>query len=560
MNTCRHASHRPGIGISVLFISLACFVEPVARNYSLGATDDGTTPATKAASASANSSLDATSLARRIDELLAASWAAEKVEPAPAADDAEFLRRVYLDLAGKIPSVGEARAFLDDANPEKRRVLVEHLLGRATYQAHVGRTLRDLMLPGASANIQLQFLNTQFDAWLRLRLADNVPYDQLVRDVLTYAPSGPINVRGSQNLNEPSPAAFYQFNEQKPENLAASTARLFLGVQLECAQCHNHPFAKWKREEFWSLAAFFGTTNLRGPGNAVTSLTDGNDRRGIQIPGTSTTVPPRLLGGTEPDWQPGESTRGRLARWVTSAENPYFARAAANRLWAHFFGRGLVDPVDDLDDSNPPSHPAALDELTRQFVYHEFDLKYLVRTITATRAYQLSSQTTHASQDEPTHFARMPLRSMTAEQLFDSLAQATGYEEQNPGGRAGFAVALNSPRGMFLTKYADSGPTRTEYQASILQALTLMNGQIVADATSIRRSETLQAIVEAPFFDTPKRIEALFLATLSRRPNSEELAKMQAHVDRAASPERQNLALADIFWALLNSAEFVLNH
>jgi hypothetical protein len=533
---------------------------PLANTTVHAATDETPGPG----SGSPGSALDALALAHQIDQRIEASWKTDQIEPAPAVDDAEFLRRVYLDLAGKIPSVGEARAFLDDTDPEKRRKLVEQLLPRATFPAHLSRTFRDLMLPGAMNNVQLVNLVPTFEAWLRLRIGDNTPYDKLVSELLTYSspnpPAGAPVVRGNPFGGEPNPGAFFQVAERKPENIAASTSRIFLGVQLECAQCHNHPFAKWKREQFWGLAAFFGGIDGGQPNNFFGTIANNSDRRGIQIPGTNTTVDPSLLDGSEPDWKQGESKRNLLARWVTSADNPYFARAAVNRVWYHFFGRGLIDPVDDLDDSNPPSHPEVMDELARQFAYHKFDIQYLVRAITATRAYQLSSQTTHASQDDPKYFARMPLRGLTAEQLFDSLAEATGYQEQNPQVRGAVVFGANSPRGAFLTKFADSGTSKTDYQATILQALTLMNGQVTADATTLQRGETLQATIDAPFLDTPKKIETLFLATLTRRPTSTELAKFQEHVERAGTSDRQKAALGDIFWALLNSAEFALNH
>jgi hypothetical protein len=555
MSTLRLGSRRPALGFcAVVILILASASGPPVNAPVRAATDE--TPG--AIVGSPRSELDALALAQRIDQLIEASWKADRIEPAPSADDSEFLRRVYLDLAGKIPSVGEARAFLDDSDPEKRRKVVERLLARATFPAHMGRTLRDLMLQGANNNLQLQSA-FQFEPWLRLRLGENTPYDKLVSELLTYTSLNPQPVRASLG-GEPNPSLFYQAAELKPENLAASTSRIFLGLQLECAQCHNHPFAKWKREQFWGFAAFFAGIDARNPQNVAAANANNPDRRGIQIPGTNTTVEPSLLDGSEPAWKPGESKRVLMARWVTSPENPFFARAAVNRVWHHFFGRGLIDPVDDLDDSNPPSHPEVMEELTRQFVYHKFDIQYLVRAITATRAYQLSSQTTHASQDDPKYFARMPLRSMTAEQLFDSLAEATGFQDPNPLPRGAFVIGGNAARGTFLTKFADSGPTKTDYQATILQALTLMNGQVTGNATTVTSGETLRATIDAPFLDTPKRIEILFLATLTRRPTSTELAKFQEHVERADSPDLQKTALGDIFWALLNSAEFVLNH
>jgi hypothetical protein len=503
--------------------------------------------------------LDPAALAHRIDRLLEAAWTAEQVEPSPPADDAEFLRRVFLDLTGRIPSVAEVREFLDDRDPQKRGNQVEQLLQRATFPAHFGRMLRDLMLPGSVANPQLQFLAPQFEAWLRLRLEDGAGYDRLVTDLLTYAGAA-TTVRGAALNAEPNPGAFYQVNERRPENLAASTSRLFLGVQLECAQCHNHPFAKWKREEFWAFAAFFNSIDTAGRGDLADQLARRADPRGIRIPGTDTMVSPKLLDGTEPDWQPNESMGATLARWMTSASNPYFARATVNRVWWQFFGRGLIDPVDDLDESNVASQPDVLDELTRQFRAHRFDFKFLARAITSTRAYQLSSRTTHASQDDPRHFARMPLRSLTAEQLYDSLVQATGFDGQFYFGRGEEIVRISTPRAAFLSKFSDTGPSRTDYQGSILQALTMMNGRLTADASTLQRGATLQAVSEAPFLSTADKIETLFLATLSRKPTRDELITMELFVRFADTAESENATLADVFWALLNSAEFVLNH
>jgi hypothetical protein len=414
------------------------------------------------------------------------------------------------------------------------------------------------MLPGAAGTPQLQLLAPQFEAWLRVRLEGDTGYDKLVTELLTYSGAA-TTVRGAVLNAEPNPGAFYQVNERRPENLAASTSRLFLGVQLECAQCHNHPFAKWKREEFWSFAAFFNTVDP-GPQRAAADVPGRGPQRGIQIPGTSTTVVPRWLDGTEPDWKDGEAKQAALARWLTSPGNPYFARAAVNRVWWQFFGRGLVDPVDDLDESNVPSQPEVLDELTRQFVAHRFDFKYLARAITATRAYQLSSRMTHDSQNEPRHFARMPLRSLTAEQLYDSLVQATGFEEFVGGGRGEGLARAAGLRGAFLSKFADTGPSRTDYQASILQALTLMNGRLTGDASSLQRGATLQAVADAPFLAAPDKIETLFLASLSRRPTRDELITMELYARFGDTSESESSALADVFWALLNSAEFVLNH
>jgi hypothetical protein len=248
---------------------------------------------------------------------------------------------------------------------------------------------------------------------------------------------------------------------------------------------------------------------------------------------------------------------------MTKSDNPYFPRAAANRLWAHFFGIGLVDPVDDLSDQNPPSHPELLDELGRQFLANGFDQKYLIRAIMNSETYQRTSAGSDAAQADPRLFARKTVKGMTPEQIFDSVAQAIGQRQQEEPSDSGGARALlgqnNSPRATFLSRFA-SQDKPTEFQTTILQALALMNGKLIDDATSVEHSETLSAIVDAPFLNAEQRIETLFLATLSRKPRTDEAARLAKYVSSGGPKHDTRAALGDVFWALLNSAEFLLNH
>jgi hypothetical protein len=326
-------------------------------------------------------------------------------------------------------------------------------------------------------------------------------------------------------------------------------------VNLGCAQCHNHPFAEWKRDQFWSFAAFFSDLQARRPperGRRPERFPTGQ----LKIPGTEKVVKARFLGGKDADIEEGTSPREMLVDWMTAPENPFFARALVNRLWAQFFGIGLVEPLDEMSGAGKEaSHPEVLEELARAFADHKFDLRWLVRAITATKVYQLSSARTHQSQDDPKQFARMALRAMTGEQLFDSLSQATGFQLAQPQGR-GFAIG--GPREDFITKFSSS-ERPTEAQTSILQALTLMNGRVISTATSVRGSETLLAVIDSPFLDLTGKIEALYLAALSRKPTTTELARLKSHVEKGSTAE-QGEALADVFWVLLNSAEFVVNH
>ncbi len=511
-------------------------------------------------------------LAARIDEHIARRWTEAGAEPAARADDAEFVRRVYLDLAGRIPSVEEARSFLADDRPDRRALLVGRLLNGPRYVTHFTNVWRSLLLPEAGNNFQVRLQQGAFESWLKKQLAANAGYDRMVRDLLT-APlgggTGPLAVLGSLDSG---PLPYYLAKEFKPENLAAGTARVFLGISVECAQCHNHPFADWKREQFWGFAAFFSGVKSQRLMDFLLPAGDDGERHELTIPGTSKVVQARFLDGSEPKWKSGSGTRAALAAWVTARDNPYFARAAVNRVWAYFLGTGLVEPVDEMVGSGTAaSHPELLDLLARDFAAHDFDLKYLIRAITATRAYQLTSARSHSTsperrrreqgQDDRTLFALMPLRGLTGEQLFDSVSLATGYRDSGGGDDllSGLVGGNRSARSEFLTRFAPS-ERATDAQTSILQALALMNGKVTAAATTLERGETLAAVAEAPFLTVGQRVETLYLAALSRKPEPRELDRAVKFVRGARGKDRTAEALADLFWALLNSPEFVVNH
>jgi hypothetical protein len=514
----------------------------------------------------------AEALAAKIDEHIARRWKDNQVRPAPPADDAEFLRRVYLDVVGRIPSAGEARRFLGDKDPGKRRRLVEDLVTGPCYVTHWVNVWRALLLPELKTldDAKVDFIlgnGDSFTAWLRQRLEQNVAYDKMVRELLTTPLDGLLRAGPQVFLPrsaEPSPVAFYAAKEGKPENLAASTVRLFLGVRVECAQCHDHPFARWKREQFWNQAAFFAGLQAPGEERAVRPVRENPATRDVAIPGTAKVVPARFLDGGEPNWPDRVGGRQVLADWITSPKNPYFARAAANRLWAHFFGTGLIEPVDEMlgketQDNDPGG---LLDALSAALVAHDFDLKFLMRAIVLSRTYQLTSARTHPSQDDARLFARAAVRGMTGEQLFDSLAQVTGYEGklEEFGATSSGPVFHNRFRKEFLARFANPNDRAVEAQTSVQQALALMNGGIVADATTLSRGRLLTALVDFPLMTTAERVEALYLATLSRKPRPSELERMVKYVEQGGTREEKGRALADVLWTLLNCAEFKLNH
>ncbi|MDB5306236.1 MAG: hypothetical protein JWO38_438 [Gemmataceae bacterium] len=513
----------------------------------------------------------ADTLAAVIDQQLAADWAARGITPAAPADDAEFVRRVYLDVIGRAPKVAEVRAFLEDADPKKRAKLVERLLTLPSHAAHFAAVTRAAWLPQTVTNQQFAGFGFQLEGWLRTQFRDNTPADAVVRKLLTV----PFRVNAVGNMNmrfaqadgtDPDAFAlvgFYQANESRPENLGAAVSRLFVGVKLECAQCHDHPFAPYSREQFWEFAAFFADlnplpntrpsdTSPKGPQAEINRLT---------IPNTEKTAVAKFFDGTDPKWAVDRTPRRELADWLTRPDNPYFANNLANRMWAHFFGVGIVDPVDEPGDNNPPSHPQLLDALGKAFAAGKFDNRLLVRAITRTRAYQSTSRLTHPTQADSKRFARMNVKGLTPAQLFDSLVVATGHRE--PGVMKtntfpGF-VQPGNPRSLFLNRFATSEKT-TEKNTTILQALMLMNGAFVDGQTGADRSEILGAVVDVPGWETSQRVEALFLTALARRPTPEELEKFSSYVDRGGATGDKKKALGDVFWVLLNGPEFLFNH
>jgi hypothetical protein len=249
-----------------------------------------------------------------------------------------------------------------------------------------------------------------------------------------------------------------------------------------------------------------------------------------------------------------------LADWMTSKDNPYVARTAANRMWEHFFGVGLVDPVDDFRDENPASHPKLVDELAAAFIESGYDLKFLIRAITASETYQRTATQTHKSQADERLFARMNLKGLSPEQVFDSLATAVGYRGDSRGLDRNFGFNALNPRTEILSRFTNPVDRKTAYQTSILQALALMNGKFVADATDLEKSEVLAAVIDLPSMGTKEKLDTLYMAALGRHMRPSEAAKMVPYVDKGGPSKDSKKALADVFWVLLNSSEFLFNH
>jgi hypothetical protein len=503
--------------------------------------------------------LAAGELTRRVDEELAALWAAEKIHPVGPASDAEFMRRVYLDLLGRTPSVAEAREFLGDSSGDRREALVDRLLAHHDHATHFAAVWRRILLPD---EVDLSRLggSEQFEEWLSEKFAANVPYDQIVSELLL----------AEGRVSEPGPLLFYAAVRLEPEELAARTSRAFLGVRMECAQCHDHPFdEKISQQDFWSFAAFFarisrprGKMEMTSPVLAVRD----NVRGDVMIPESDEVVPPRLPGSVMElaEEVEGPSRRAQLVAWLTARDNQHFAEATVNRVWAHLFGRGLVEPVDDMRPDNKPVAPEVLDTLGRDFAASEFDLRRLLRALVLSDAYQLTSREDASGVNDPSRalvFAQMNMKSLTAEQLYDCISVATGRASLagGPTAPAGLVRFADMSRQAFIEQFRTAPGQVTDYQAGIPQALTLMHGGLIHSATDVAASGLLKSL-SAPFFKDDQRLETLYLATLSRYPEPEEREVMLASLGAAKNTAERQQVLGDVLWALLNSAEFTLNH
>lgn len=492
-----------------------------------------------------------------IDGHLDSQWRVDSITPAAPADDAEFLRRVTLDINGWVPTVMEAREFLADESTLKRRALIDRLLNDPRYAVHFTNYWRSVLIPEAESDLMARYQVPMFESWLRSRLLDNRSYRNMVREILEVD----VNAGSRYNYNEVSPVAFYATKEIKPENLAAATSRMFLGVRLECAQCHDHPFDHWTRRDFWGYSAFFAglERSTPGPQGFLSQLRELLGQRNVKIPDTNEFVAPTYLGGTPMGRDALVPPRQALANWIVADDNPYFARMAVNRMWGHFFGVGFVDPIDDFSDEHPPSHPELLDALAVEFTAQDYDLKFLIRAITLSRAYNLSSAQTDPSQEHPQQFARMNVKGLSSAQVYDSFVRATGrfepFAPANP-----YSFGGNSPRQRIGEVFADQGTTPLEKPTTILQSLAVMNGEFVSQETSLENSRLLRSVAEFPGFATADRIDAIFMAALTRRPTDVELDTFVAYVDAGGKTGNSQQALADVFWVLLNGSEFVYNH
>ena len=492
-----------------------------------------------------------------IDELVFAKLRELGMPPSAVADDATFIRRVTLDMTGRLPDPQRVREFLADASPDKRDRYIDELLD-STHYADYFAGKWTAILRNKRSHPQEKRGAFAFHRWVRDALHENRPYDWFVRELLS----------ASGRVGDSPPVAWYRQVHQVSEQVE-DTAQLFLGVRIQCARCHHHPFEKWSQDDYYGLAAFFSRVGVKG--SRAPALTDEYrifHRRGAaqsQNPATGKVLVPRPLGAEPLMLAPEQDPRQALASWMAAPENPFFARSLVNRYWKHFLGRGLVEPEDDIRDSNPPSNPQLLDALAEHFVRSGYDLKELVRAICRSSTYQLSSVPNEHNGTDRQAFSRYYPRRLVAEVLLDAIdgvnATVTEFADLPKGTRAVQLPEHTEAPVYFLQVFGrPAGSSACECErtdgASLAQSLHLLNSADMHAKISSGRSASLAG--DESRTDAQK-IEELYLRALSRAPTASELAVALAHIERA-SPAQRQAAYEDIVWALINTKEFLFNH
>ena len=497
-----------------------------------------------------------------IDRLLLQQWRRLGIVPSGLADDTAFLRRVSIDICGTLPTVDEINAYVSDNRPDKRQRLIDRLLDRSEYASYFSLKWGDILQNrGAGYSTSQQRAGTTlFSAWIRDSLADNKPYDQFVSEILTAS--------GSQSENPPT--LWYRTVRKSPEYVE-SVAQAFLGVRIQCAQCHHHPSERWSQTDYYRLAAVFARVGRKGGFADAEVPTDEvifvSDKGSVVHPRTGEVLAPAALGSDVFRLDHHVDPREQLAEWMTQPDNPFFARTMVNRMWAHFLGRGIIHPIDDARSTNPPSNPELLDVLAADFVASGYDIKQLIRSITNSYAYRLDSVPTDGNAEDTQLFARFYPRRMSAEVLLDGISQVLDVPTQFASGAGMFPTgtrAIDLPDenvpAAFLDIFGRPGRMsaceceRVDAPA-LTQALELVNSaEIQRKLTEATGFAHQIALTETSNSDRATRI---FLRTLGRAPRTEELKISVDYLDGQSDPQE---ACRSLLWSLLATNEFLFNH
>ena len=487
-----------------------------------------------------------------IDELAVAKWKKLGLRPSPVADDSIFVRRVTIDLCGRLPTALETKAFLNETSADKRAKLIDRLLDSGDYPAYFamrwGGILRNSNLAGST---QAAYA---FHNWIKDAIARNRPYDEFVRGIV--AASG-------EWQDAPAVNWYWQNRDDQLHQTTADVAQIFLGTRLQCAKCHHHPYERWGQGDYYGLSGFFTRLGRKSFGEPPPYFASANVTSGEKNPLTGKSPEPKYLDGVEAKFTADEDPRHALVDWMAKPENPFFAKALVNRLWAHFMGRGLYHEADDLRETNPPSNPELLEALAKDFLTHKFDVKHVIRTIVNSRVYQLSSEPTVHNKNDQQNFARFYARRMHAEVFLDAVDQATG-KRTNFQGVSTNARAVDLPHEGFGSYFLDTfdRPKRVTVcecerstGATLGQVLLLANSDEIEQKIAASDGRLSKMMKDKK--PVAEIVDELYLTAFSRMPTAEEKKRTLAFVDKI---ENKQQALEDVLWVILNSKEFMFNH
>ena len=510
---------------------------------------------------------------KHLDRHINAVLKREGIQPSAMSEDTAFLRRVHLDLTGKIPASEDVLNFLKDGSPNKRQKKIDQLIGGEAYIDYWSGLWVNWLIGRRADNDDRRVGLT---AWVRDALTKNMPYNQFVQVLI--AADGELKDNGAGN--------YIMRYERSPAVLTSHSSRLFLGLPMQCAECHDHKTEVWSQKDYYGIAAFFNGIESEQKGYIQTIDMAGNEKRMenflitneprkvMWVERMDAEVAPRFLGGTE---YTGSLTKKRdaLAQWMTDKSNPYFSKAIVNRVWKHFMGRAFVEPVDGFGEENLPTNPELLDWLAEDLVIYDYDLQHLMRTILNSETYQRTSETNKSNKDDERYYSHAYLKPLSAEQFFYSLLQATGFERlqqvkmegaKKQGGedRMGMLRDLERKKREHLQKFLfllDNGEMEEieAFNGTVPQALMMINGNMVNDSASHGERGSFVNYVLEKWRAPADRLEYIYLNVLSRLPTAKEKTYFQRYMERSLY-RNKDLAYEDLYWVLLNSAEFSLNH
>ncbi len=472
-----------------------------------------------------------------------------RIIPSELCTDEEFIRRVTLDVTGRLPTVEEYNAFLANVDPTKREKLVDELLTRKEFVEIWVMKWAELLTIRTTNQISYKSMLLYY-TWLQERVANNVPMNVMVQELL-----------GSNGGTFANAATNYYQNETNTLKVAENVAQVFMGMRMQCAQCHNHPFDRWTMDDYYSFAAFFSQIGRKRGEDPREIIVFNSGSGDVRHPVGNRVMAPKFLGGETPDVA-GKDRRQVMANWLASDENPFFAQNLSNIVWAHFFGKGIIQEVDDVRVSNPPVNKELIDALSEKLRGYNYDFKKLVRDICTSRAYQLSTKTNETNEKDTTNFSHATLRRMRAEVLLDAITQVTTTSNKFPGlpsGARAVQIANGNTSTYFLTTFGRAKretvcSCEVKMEPNLSQALHMLNGDTVNAKITQGGLVTTRLGEEVPH---EKIIEEIYIRCMTRKPTEKELTNL---MELVGQEENKQQALEDVFWALLNSREFVFNH